>query len=81
MTCHWPGCSVLVSSKEWACPQHWALLPKLLRTKLTLTYRPDNPPQTIDYVRVSREVNEWIHVNAMDEVFDAFRTTLREDQR
>lgn len=62
-TCHWPGCPKQVPPAMWGCSAHWFALPKLLRNKVWLAYRPgqekDLRPST-EYLRVAEEVQAWI---------------------
>jgi hypothetical protein len=67
--CHWPGCPQQCKPAFWGCYKHWMKLPKVLRDKIWATYRPgQEKTQTPSaaYVRVAREVREWIHKNYPD---------------
>lgn len=61
--CHWPGCDKQVPPAMWGCKQHWFKLPKVLRDKVWLAYRPgqevDGTPSAA-YLAVADEVQRWI---------------------
>lgn len=63
-TCHWPGCTVNVPPAMWGCKAHWFRLPRSLRNKIWLAYRPgqeqDKRPSEA-YVAVAKEVQLWIN--------------------
>ena len=62
--CHWPGCDKQVPPAMWGCKPHWFALPKTLRDRVWLCYRPgqeiDQRPSR-EYLDVAREVEKWIH--------------------
>ncbi len=66
-TCHWPGCAEQVPPAMWGCRRHWFSLPKRLRDRIWLTYRPgqeaDMSP-SMAYLNVADEVQAWIKENA-----------------
>jgi hypothetical protein len=51
----------------WGCRRHWFSLPKRLRDRIWLTYRPgqeaDMSP-SMAYLNVADEVQAWIKENA-----------------
>lgn len=61
--CHWPGCGKQVPPAMWGCVVHWRTLPKRLRDRIWATYRigqeVDGTPSAA-YLRVAREVQDWI---------------------
>ena len=61
--CHWPGCKIRVAPKFWGCHAHWYALPKVLRDRIWLTYRPgqevDMTPSE-EYIAAARAVQAWI---------------------
>jgi hypothetical protein len=62
-TCHWPGCTKQVPPAMWGCSPHWFKLPKHLRARIWLAYEPGqevNLSPSEDYLKVAREVQEWI---------------------
>lgn len=64
--CHWPGCGLQVPPAMWGCKRHWMKLPKRLRDRIWATYRPGqeaNATPSALYVRVAREVQDWIAAN------------------
>ena len=62
-TCHWPGCDKQVPPAMWGCSLHWFKIPKELRDKIWLAYRPG---QEIDmkpskaYLEIASAVERWI---------------------
>lgn len=68
--CHWPGCPEQVPPALWGCKKHWFKLPKALRDKVWAAYRPgqeiDMRPSR-EYVKVAREVQNWIRENHPEE--------------
>ncbi len=62
-TCHWPECPVEVPPKLWGCRAHWYRLPKELRDRIWVHYRPgqeiDKEPSD-EYLRAADLVQEWI---------------------
>lgn len=65
-TCHWPDCERQCPPAKWGCREHWFKLPKRLRDAIWDAYVPGqeqrlNPSR--EYVRVAREVQEWIASN------------------
>lgn len=61
--CHWPGCDKQVPPAKWGCLPHWRRLPKYLRDKVWLTFRPGqekNWTPSRAYVAVAREIQVWI---------------------
>jgi len=61
--CHWPGCDQQVPPAKWGCTKHWFKLPKNLRDKIWLTFRPGQEKTytpSREYVAVAREVQTWI---------------------
>lgn len=61
--CHWPGCDAQVPPAKWGCLKHWRRLPKHLRDKVWLTFRPGqetNWTPSRAYVAVAREIQLWI---------------------
>lgn len=67
--CHWPGCGRAVPPAMWGCKEHWMKLPKRLRDKIWETFRPGqevNWSPSDAYIRVAREVQNWIKENYPD---------------
>ena len=62
-TCHWPGCTTPVPPAMWGCKPHWFRLPKRLRDRIWLTYRPgqevDKRPSQA-YLEAAKDVQDWI---------------------
>jgi hypothetical protein len=61
--CHWPGCDKHVPPAQWGCRTHWMKLPKFLRDKIWLAFRPGqeiSKTPSRAYVEVAREVQAWI---------------------
>jgi hypothetical protein len=61
--CHWPGCDKQVPPAMWGCSAHWFKLPAALRSKVWATYKPGqeiNGTPSEAYLKVAREVQEWI---------------------
>lgn len=69
--CHWPGCGEQVPPAMWGCRKHWLRLPKALRDKIWMAYRPgqekDMRPSR-EYLAVAKEVQEWIRKSFPGEV-------------
>ncbi len=65
-TCHWPTCNVEVPPKLWGCKNHWFKLPKRLRDRIWVTYKPGQEitktPSTA-YLKVALEVQDWCDQN------------------
>ena len=64
--CHWPGCTTQVPPAQWGCRKHWFALPKELRDKIWLTFRPGQeitftPSEA--YIAAAKEVQEWIEAS------------------
>lgn len=62
-TCHWTGCTKQCPPAMWGCKAHWFALPKHLRDKIWLNYRPGqeirlNPSDA--YLAAADEVQAWI---------------------
>ena len=61
--CHWPGCGKQVPPAMWGCQRHWFALPRELRERIWLAYRPgqekDATPSR-EYVQAARDVQAWI---------------------
>lgn len=67
--CHWPGCPKQVKPAVWGCYPHWMKLPKYLRDKIWLTFRPGQEVSKTPsraYVEVAREVQEWIRLSQQE---------------
>lgn len=65
--CHWPDCKRQCPPALWGCTEHWFRLPKRLRDAIWDAYVPGqeqrlDPSRT--YLRVAREVQQWIQENA-----------------
>lgn len=61
--CHWPDCDAAVPAAQWGCRRHWMTLPKFLRDKVRLAFRPGqeiSKTPSRAYVEVAREVQSWI---------------------
>lgn len=61
--CHWPGCEKAVPPAMWGCKTHWFKLPKPLRDRIWMTYRPGQEitkTPSEDYLIAAQEVQEWI---------------------
>lgn len=61
--CHWPGCRAQVKPAVWGCRRHWMMLPKYLRDKIWLAFRPGQEVTKTPsraYIEVAREVQDWI---------------------
>lgn len=68
-TCHWPGCSIEVPPKLWGCKKHWFMLPKYLRDKVWLAYKPGQEitkTPSKEYIEVALEVQEWVRENKLN---------------
>ena len=62
-TCHWPKCKKQVPPARWGCKPHWTSLPKFLRDRIWVAYRPGqeidmNPSE--EYLAVAMDVQLWI---------------------
>lgn len=67
--CHWPGCDQQVAPAAWGCRVHWYMLPVRLRNKIWAAYRAGqevNRTPSREYVKVAREVRNWIVDNYGD---------------
>lgn len=66
-TCHWPGCDKQVPPAMWGCKKHWFKLPKNLRDKVWIAYRPGQE-ETLNvsqyYFEVMDEIEIWIKENS-----------------
>lgn len=65
-TCHWPGCSRVVSPAVWGCRPHWYKLPHWLRTKIWHAFRAGqeiSKTPSREYLAVARETQDWINQN------------------
>jgi len=61
--CHWPDCGKQVPPAMWGCKFHWFKLPVSLRNKIWAAYPPGQEIKgtpSRQYVKVAREVQEWI---------------------
>jgi len=62
--CAWPGCKVQVPLARWGCQDHWALLPKLLRTRIweayTLGQETDLGQVRQEYLDAASAAERWI---------------------
>lgn len=61
--CHWPGCTKQVPPAMWGCKTHWFRLPKHLRDRIWMTYRPGQELMMTPnhaYLQVADEVQKWI---------------------
>ncbi len=61
--CHWPGCQTQVAPTSWGCKTHWFTLPRSLRDKIFLTYRPGQEVDGLPsrpYLDAAEEVQRWI---------------------
>ena len=67
-TCHWPGCRAQVPPAMWGCKTHWFKLPKALRAKIWIEYRPGQEENltlvSSEYLSVADEVERWIVAQA-----------------
>lgn len=64
--CHWPGCTRQVPPAMWGCSFHWYRLPAMLRHKIWRAYAPGQEVSLTpseEYVKVAREVQDWINSN------------------
>jgi len=64
--CHWPTCNQAVPPKMWGCKKHWFKLPKRLRDKIWITYKPGQEitkDPSEEYLKVADEVQRWIKEN------------------
>jgi hypothetical protein len=62
-TCHWPGCSNIVSPAMWGCRKHWFKLPLELRTQIWRAYQPGqeiSKRPSAEYIEAARKVQAWI---------------------
>jgi len=69
--CHWPGCGKQVPPALWGCLRHWRMVPKELRDRIWDAYRPGQERSMTpsrEYVRVAREVQDWIAANYSETV-------------
>ena len=61
--CHWPGCGRQVPPAMWGCRAHWFRLPKQLRVRIWIAYRPGQE-NTLDpsaaYRAAARDAQMWI---------------------
>lgn len=57
MRCHWPGCRIEISPREWACRRHWLTLPHIFREQLVQTYSPRR--RHPDYADLEEVVHRW----------------------
>ncbi len=65
-TCHWPGCERQVPPAKWGCKEHWFKLPWHLRDKIWSHYRvgqEERMTPSRKYLKVAREVQDWIKEN------------------
>ena len=65
-TCHWPGCKVNVPPAMWGCKTHWFKLPKNLRDRIWLTYKPGQEitkTPSKEYLSAADAVQKWIREN------------------
>ncbi len=65
-SCHWPDCSKQVPPAMWGCKEHWFKLPKALRDRVWMTYRPGQEEDlnvSDAYLKVANQVQEWIRSN------------------
>ena len=61
--CHWPGCDKQVPPAMWGCKAHWFKLPRALRNKIWLTYKPGQEisgTPSREYLEAAHEVQAWI---------------------
>ncbi len=61
--CHWPGCGKQVPPAMWGCIAHWKRLPKRLQDQIWAAYKPgqeETLTPSKEYVKVAREVQDWI---------------------
>lgn len=66
-TCHWPGCGKAVPPAMWGCKAHWFSLPKPLRDRIWLTYRPGqeiSKTPSLKYIEAAQAVQQWIREQA-----------------
>lgn len=66
-SCHWPGCNKQVPPAMWGCGTHWYKLPPILRKRIWEAYKPgqeDTLTLSKEYIKVAREVQDWIKENA-----------------
>lgn len=65
-TCHWPSCGKSVPPAMWGCSRHWFKLPKRLRDRIWITYRPGQEitkTPSVAYIQAATEVQKWIAEN------------------
>lgn len=61
--CHWPGCGEQVPPAKWGCRKHWFTLPKALRDRIWLAYRPGQENTLTPsraYLQAADDVQQWI---------------------
>lgn len=61
--CHWPGCEQQVPPAMWGCKRHWFMLPKVLRDRIWMTYRPGQEKDwhpSPQYLKAAQAVQDWI---------------------
>lgn len=78
--CHWPGCPKQCPPAMWGCKKHWMMLPKYLRDKVWVAYRPGQeatmtPSST--YLEVAKEVQQWIAKHSEKKSGTRFGSTNR----
>ncbi len=64
-TCHWDGCEKQVPPKMWGCSQHWFRLPKVIRDRIWLTYKPGQEVSKTPsprYLIAARGAQKWIEL-------------------
>jgi len=62
-TCHWIGCETQCPPAMWGCKKHWFKLPKQLRAKIWMYYKPGQEvilTPSAKYLKVAHEVEKWI---------------------
>lgn len=67
--CHWPGCTKSVPPAMWGCLAHWFRLPKAIRDRIWLHFRPGQEKDwtpSAAYLAVAHEAKEWIKANGED---------------
>lgn len=63
--CHWPDCNQRVPAATWGCRRHWMMLPKYLRDRVWLAFRPgqeETKTPSRAYVAVAKDVQDWINI-------------------
>jgi hypothetical protein len=61
--CHWPGCDALVPPAQWGCRPHWLALPRAVRTRIWVAFRPGqevSKTPSRDYVAAAKAAQDWI---------------------